>query len=332
LFFLIKDKIIDEFAIKETVEAIFLWWIFRLVKNKETKMGDYLKVKAVSKSIEEVIKIVKEQFPKFKTMGDLRRGVYDSMDKLLTNIDLYEYDWDFAELYKLDDKVNLNNLEALYQLFIGSKPSKEDYINWISRAHHANAYEELFKPASKNLDSAAVTGVIAKKLIVDVQEGGVKKLAQCRDAIQVLEKEFVEWFKPIHREVMPISAEELKKHCEEAKVDFKKYQMLENSNLIRNACLAPKCPHYLKFNESLGHHNAIWTDEYLPYGFHKTVRKFYKETPEFIYKQFEDGVLLKKSKLSDKGWHFEPEKYATSKDFVMSYIVKVQDVYKKIFG
>jgi len=80
------------------------------------------------------------------------------MDKSFSSVDLYETEWDFANLYKLEDKVNVNNLEALYQLYLGSKPSKEDYINWFTRCHIATGYDELFKPSSKMVDSAAVTG------------------------------------------------------------------------------------------------------------------------------------------------------------------------------
>jgi hypothetical protein len=324
LFFLAKDKLIDEYTTKEIIEAIFLKWIYSIVKNKDVKMGDYLKIKAVSKSVESVITTVKEQFKKFKTMGDLRRCVYDTMEKTLGSLDLYEYEWDFTELSKLDDKVNLKNLEALHELFLGAKPTKEDLINWMARAYVAKGYDELFKPASKNTDVSAVTGSIAKTLIVSVQKGGIKQLPQCRDAIEILEKEFSNWFAGVHKYIFPISETQLKKHCEEHKTDYKKYQFLENSGLFRNACLAPECPFYLTINNSVGHHFAIWSGN-VPLGFHRTVKKHLNETPAEIYDKFEKGVETKSHTAQ-----FELSKFGVTKEFVLDYIAKVQDVYKKI--
>jgi len=57
---LAKDKLVDEFGIKDIIEAIFLKYIYRLVSHKDTKMGDYLKIKSVNKSIESVLNNVQE--------------------------------------------------------------------------------------------------------------------------------------------------------------------------------------------------------------------------------------------------------------------------------
>jgi len=64
----------------------------------------------------------------------------------------------------------VKTIEALFKLLIDEKavPTKEDYIKYFTRCYVAKNYEELAKPANKNLDTQAVTGVIAKTLIEEV--------------------------------------------------------------------------------------------------------------------------------------------------------------------
>lgn len=114
--------------------------------------------------------MTRENFAKYITLGDLRRAVYENMEKSLTDINLYEHEWDFSELYKLDHKVNIKTIEALFKLLIDDKavPSKEEYIKYFTRCYMAKNYDELAKPANKNLDTSAVTGIIAKTLIEEV--------------------------------------------------------------------------------------------------------------------------------------------------------------------
>ena len=53
---------------------------------------------------------------------------------------------------------------------------------------------------------------------------------------------------------MPISKEELKKHCDTNSIRFKAYKFKKDGDFLWNACLSKKCPFYLKINGSLAQH------------------------------------------------------------------------------
>ena len=69
-----------------------------------------------------------------------------------------------------------------------------------------------------------------------------------------------------HIRILPISKKQLNQYCKNNNIDVNKYRILDNSNLIYNACLAPGCEHYLKPG-SMRKHLGTWSQK-CPKGFH----------------------------------------------------------------
>ena len=351
LFMLCSDKKIDDKKSKEILDAIFGKFFHSLAKSEDFQISKFFKCKIVSDSNSKALDTIRENFPKCKTMGDLRRQVYDAFDQVMSSGAQYDYSWDLSELYKLDQKIKLDTLEELSQMISGTTPTKDDYITWLGKAFLGDNNEKL------TIDQ--ITGAIGKKLTVDHIIGnhanrgnrggrggrgnrggnrggkkgkvsrpngsGVKQLAACKLAVEIMSKEFKEWFKKIHWEIFPISKAEFDKICQDNKLDKGKMVHSEETYLVKKGCLAPQCPHYMAYNDRLHHHMDVW-DHGLPWAFHKTVKAFYKLSPEEIYSKFTDGTLARHKAEFD----YTKEKYQRTKEEVLDYIVKLQKVYAEI--
>lgn len=322
-FILKQENKVTEEKLAKIFDAIYQGYVLKIMKDKDTKIESYLKVKTQGTSIEAVKKLTREKFNTFITKGDFRRGIYTAFEKEAANPDQYIFEWDVSPLEKADDKVNLKALETLTKALGGKIPTKEEYIKYIVLGVHCKDLVDCY--ASKDINVHELTGKLGKKLTLDITKGGVSKLPQCQEVIKALEPEFEAYFKDIHREIIPISEKDLKEHCSKTKTAYDKYQWLANSDLLRNACLAPKCPFYLQLNNHLGHHLAIW-EKGLPIAFHKTVKKFAKMDAEEIYQHFAHGDCLKKNST----FAFTPEAYDTTKEATIAYIKKLQEVYLHI--
>lgn len=325
LFMLYADKEIDDKKTQEIMSAIIGYFFHYLVKNKEFQIVKYFKCKIVSDSSAKALDQVRANFKECKTLGDLRRQVYKAFDKVMTSGAQYDYSWDMSELTKLDQKISIEVVEELSKLLLGTVPTKEDYILWMGRAYLADSYEQIFTEEKQKMSADHITGTLGKKLTVDVKKGGIKQLAACKAAVQEMTKEFAEWFKKIHWEIMPISKTEFEKICSEKNIPKGKLALAPETYLVKNACLAPTCPHYMVYNERLHHHMDIWYHG-LPLAFHKTVKAYYKLSPEEIYQKFTDGQCTKHKDQFD----YKPEKYARTKEEVMDYIKKLKEIYEKV--
>jgi len=325
LFMLCADKKIDDKKIKEIMDAITGRFFFILSKNQEFQITKYFKCKIVSESSTKAYDQVRANFVKCKTQGDLRREVYKAFDHVMSSGAQYDYSWDVSELMKLDQKIRMETIEECSRLVLGTAPTKEDYILWIGKAFLNESYESMFSENARKMTVDDITGVLGKKLTVDTKKGGVKQLTACKVAVDELSKEFVEWFRKIHWEILPISKTEFNKICSENKLNKAQMQHNEETYLVRKGCLAPQCPHYMVYNDRLHHHMAVW-DHGLPWAFHKTVKAFYKLSPEEIYEKFTHGECAKHK----AEFEYTDAKYKRTKEEVINYITKLKTTYENI--
>lgn len=325
-FMLWRDKLIDEKRTQHLIDCIIGFYFYNLVKNNDFELAKYFKCKIQSQAGEQAMNTVRNNFKNCKTLGDLRREVYAAFDKLMTGSEQYEFVWDVSDLYKLDTKVRVDLFEQLSEMLIGKAPNKDVYIANIARAYSSGTYAQMMSDEMMKKDLNELTGSLGKKLTIDTQKGGVKQLPACKSAVFTLTKEFQEWFKKIHFEIMPISKAELKKYCEDNKIPLNTYTHLPDSYLLKNACLAKDCPHYMKVNNRLHHHMDVW-NQGLPPAFHRTVKANYKKDTKEIYQLFMSGACIKKNK---QNFEYKVEKYERSEAEVLAYIEKLKEAYSKM--
>ena len=322
LFLLRQDKRISEEQVEKILGAITQKFVLRVMKDKDTKVETFLKSCTNISLIDSVKADVHQDFKQYRTKGDLRRGILKSLDKRIAKGVEKDYQWDPSNLHEYEAKVTLALIEGLYQNFLQRVPTKEQYVRYVVLGYTCNNLVDCL--AHKDADIHALGAPVIEKVATKFNVGGAKQLPQYAELLKVLEPEFEAWFGDVHSEILPISEKALAKHCKDSKKDYKKYLWLKSSNLLRNACLAPKCPFYLQINDQLGHHLSIW-EAALPPAFHKTVLENLKLDVEQIYEKFCSGVYSRSKKFK-----FNPDDYNTTKEDTLDYIRRVREAYLQI--
>ena len=141
-------------------------------------------------------------------------------------------------------------------LILGTTPTKEDYMKCLARADVSGSFENMLSESivSKTLDSH--TESIGKKIAYDTMNGGVKQLPFFNAAVEQATAEFRDWFREIHKEIIPMSEAELKDICKAKKIGFNTLYS-HNLCMVVNACMAKDCPFFLEVKGRLSHHMDI---------------------------------------------------------------------------
>lgn len=325
LFCMVKDKEIDETKAREIMRIISTKYVYGMIKDKDFKIESCVTSKNLSK-ITEIEEEIRSKFPDFFTLGDYYRCLQKTFEKALwvKSDSAVDFSWDLAALRKEKSKIDLAMLETIEKTMLGTVPKDEDYINAIVLSHNAKNFKGVY--TIKQSDIGDLAKKILSKLATEVKKKGVKTLPSYIATRKKLQKEFTLFFRDIHRQILPMHPESLKKYCAEKGISFDNYKVHDASLLLRNACLAPKCKHFLIPKEHLGHHMDVW-EKNLPRAFHSTVRAYYKESAEVIYEHFAKG-----EKTKDPNFNFSPEDYETTKEGVLDYINNLKVVYTAILG
>ena len=196
------------------------------------------------------------------------------------------------KLIYLVNKVETENLAKL------SQTEKEKIINETQTILRKEYFVNLLN--KKKMKSNKNNPIFLTKEFINLE----KKL---RD-------QFTQFFKAIHKNILPISVEDLKKLN-----DIKKTKIeINNIKLFRKVCMAKNCKFYGKNHQGkrLSHHMAVWGNR-LPIGFHLKLSKSFNDDGKVIFEQLFGGK-------------YNEEQYGYTKEEVMEYISLLKDSYKKI--
>jgi len=123
----------------------------------------------------------------------------------------------------------------------------------------------------------------------------------------------------------PISVSKLKEYCDLRGLNIKDYQYVKQLNLVKNACMCPKCPFFLKPQERLMHHLSAWSEK-CPRAFHKTVKMDLGLSPEAILDKVLSGVYARNKPNTKQTL----DEFESNKDEAITYIKLLKEEYKKI--
>jgi len=317
---------------KPFVHLVILHHLGKLSKEEAVPIMEYMFIKFFASLVdanrymenmkvqgETVLDKVKEnvvaEFNKYNTLGDLKRAVDSHLAGIGAKIEFCPIVIDVRKMEKLDQKVTMKTMNLMNDHFLKKAPADLDYLFWLHTAiknrgkkladikrdekeiqsYFFNAFkDELLKSNASNVYS-------------DLKEGFMKK------------------FKEEHMYLMPISVSKLKEYCDEHGIDITKFAYVKELNIIKNACMCPKCPFYLQPQERLMHHLGTWSEK-CPKAFHKTVKANLAITPEAILAKVLDGELAR-----DKPDHkVTLEEFNSSKEEAITYIKLLKDEYKKV--
>lgn len=176
--------------------------------------------------------------------------------------------------------------------------------------HHQNSLNE---PLSEDINEAKV------ELASNFQSGQDIKLKkriifQCMDEMK---RAYFKKFKQIHWNIQPMEKEEVIAACEERGIDFDELDYNEESKMVRNACMARDCEHFLvpKSKKKLRNHMGGWQG-LCPRAFHLYIAENNSKLNEEIYEGFLEVREIK-----------DIDAYGVSKEKVLEYIESVKAKY-----
>ncbi len=294
------------------LQHMYIFFFSRLVDaNRHT---EYLKV--VGDTIADKIKDnIVQSFSKYATLGDLRRDVEQRTSNVSNEVTLCPVVVNLAKLDRLDEKVGIRALNRIHDHFAGKPPTDDDYLFWLYCAIHNQGKRVTLCQRKMEEVRLYFFNLVKKDLM---QPSTANIYGGLRDA-------FIRRFKEEHMYLLPMSFVVLKEHADKAGIDIAKFDYMKEENLVRNACMCPKCPFYLKPQENLRHHLSTWAEK-CPKAFHKTVRRNLDKPAAVILDKVLMGELArekpkKKLALSD---------FNSSKEEAETYINLLKEEYKKI--
>lgn len=134
-----------------------------------------------------------------------------------------------------------------------------------------------------------------------------------------------------HFFVQPMTDEDLKNYCTEKGLHVSIYEFNAVSNLLKNACMAPECPFYMKQSNSLAQHLESYISK-CP-AFHKTTKN-YATLPaeEILSKSLVGECLVKFPNISPESMIPEStkKKMAERKEYYIDIINRLKEFYQKL--
>jgi hypothetical protein len=298
----------------------------------------------------QIAKKIKSQFAKVRSLGDLARKLAAEITDVTLNADvnihylpgrldkLVENDDRFSLLKRFREAVGLpefSQAESEALVFAAFEAKGEDIdLNVLSDTTTSKAAvktalkEDLKKekdvkaPGSKK----GKKGKVASKPLTSAKSKEIQRNPIFKALYPVLEKEFQEFFKQVHKEVVPLPPAELEAYCKTHSLNFKGIKFNEATHLPIRTCAAQGCYYFMRNMPRLDSHLQVWGVK-LPQGFHLVVKENQAKSTKEIYEIFAKSHF---STVDGQTVPFDPKRFDKSEEEVLGYIDKLRVAYGKI--
>lgn len=197
------------------------------------------------------------------------------------------------------------------------------YINnsKLDDSHTFNYLAHCLKYTNNSLNQELVENINESKefLSSNLNSGQDQKLKkrimyQCMDD---LKRQYFAHFKQLHWNIKPIEMGELQEICGQKNIDINELDYENDSKMVRNACMARECPHFLlpKTKTKLRNHMGGWQGK-CPRAFHLYVSENSGKSDEDIYNGF----------MNERGKN-GAEDFGMTKEKVLDYIKQLKTGY-----
>eukprot|EP00998_Keelungia_sp_KM082_P007078 NODE_3292_length_916_cov_56.707224_g3271_i0.p1 GENE.NODE_3292_length_916_cov_56.707224_g3271_i0~~NODE_3292_length_916_cov_56.707224_g3271_i0.p1 ORF type:complete len:280 (-),score=79.99 NODE_3292_length_916_cov_56.707224_g3271_i0:60-899(-) len=191
------------------------------------------------------------------------------------------------KLEQEDARVTLKQLNALHTTCTAALPEPDTLMRWVFVA-----YQRFSGGLNTSVASApAVDEVLAQlaPVLANRQvENAVSELMGGGVGGVDLVSDYEAHFRCTHRRIVPLSCKALRELCAAKGIAVEKLQCHSSTYMLKNACLSPECPHFLRPMFNFSQHMNVWGVK-LPPAFHKTVRAHMDEAPAQIVQRFLRG-------------------------------------------
>ena len=307
------DKVSDSDADK-IIQHMFIKFFSSFVEDK--KFLDFLKISG-NAIIDKLKEDTVNDFNKFNTLGELKRSVDGRLEKVAKEIHVCAVTMNIPKLEKVEQKITIKNLNSIYNMILKKTPTNDDYLYWLIGAIKNKG--KKFNPEKKdmNIIQAYFFGLFKDNIIK----------SNSSNIYSDLKEGFMKKFREEHMYLTPISITRLKELADLHGIDINSYTYNKDLNLVKNACMCPKCPFFIKPQERLIYHLSTWSEK-CPKAFHKTVKHNLDLSPDIILEKVLKGELArdknsKKAMLND---------FDSNKDEALTYIKLLKEEYKRVIA
>eukprot|EP00826_Nyctotherus_ovalis_P016498 TRINITY_DN14775_c0_g1_i8.p1 TRINITY_DN14775_c0_g1~~TRINITY_DN14775_c0_g1_i8.p1 ORF type:complete len:1007 (+),score=286.44 TRINITY_DN14775_c0_g1_i8:187-3207(+) len=296
----------------ETVlEHMYIKFFAKLVEGG--KHVEYLKM-TDSSVLDKVKSELITEFGRFNTLGELKRGVRVKMEGFAGDFEYSPIELNVPKLERVDQKVTLKKLNSLYSTFLHKAPDKGDYLYWLYAAIKSKGSKLASRPSAKEVQDYFF-GVLKSSFLK----------SSAPTVYAELKEGFLAKFREEHMYLLPMSITQLKEHCDSSNLNIKGYNYVKELNLLKNACMCPKCPFFLKPQQRLMHHLTTWTEK-CPRAFHKTLKANLTLSAEAILEK----VLAGECSRVKAGVRQSLEEFGSNKSEALVYVKMLKEEYKKV--
>lgn len=353
------QNLINNIQKKELVMNLIASEVNASVKLDPTKKNEVFSYTIVDEKDEEsaevtLIKKLRTLFPKIRSMGHLNKFIWTEILNATVNKDITInfvaskigklLSADGYQLYqtfqKLLDIPELSDLELEVAVLAGITANNNLSFDFNDTAGFESAKSEVKKGIKAKLNqeidknnpkASTGKGAKGKKGKKDTHAKEIKITCNKKDplylaAYPTIEKEFKQFFKEIHKEVIPQSKADMESYCKNHGINFKNIKFNVHSLLPVRVCGATGCHFYMKEAKRLDSHLGIWGIS-LPKGFHLLVKENRSKPAKEIYEILSNVHYTLKNGKSES---FDPSKFEKSPEEVLSYIENVQKAYNKL--
>ena len=317
--------------LRENIDLLMLRLYFEAFRDDITLLNKFINCMAKTKqdTNKDTLSAVEEKitgrFETYYTRGELKRD----FKKLY--LDLYlgksqEPQWTISSgLSSSKIKSSIEKLARLRVYMTNEACSNGDHQKLIVLAasskqfsnvlyHYENFTASLYEKLESNLVDKLATG-LNKKEDSHKAEHRLINSKHYKNMENTLLSLFAQWFRSIHNKILPISPAKLKEINSTKNLNL---TLCQETMLVKNACMAPKCSFYLQSRNKFHHHMDIWGTK-LPKNFHRTVCANFQEPEDDVYRIFKE--------LNN---NFNAADYETTDAEVKAYIRCLKIAYKDI--
>lgn len=326
LFYLERKVNMESEEVEEVMQRVLVEYFAQRLSQKDIKLSNFVSFGEVEGLVDDILKEFEgtKILSKFYTPKQLRKYLSSDLQKELKKlintgvkhgsgskgIVLNETFVNFDR----KEQISLDKINTLCKFYNIKVPTHKDIFSYlvhctknpqeVIRQRELVSYdmEQNSKFLRENIE-AVTDANFSSKLIFKLNE--------------VLPKKYFDTFKDVHFEVIPLTEEKCKSECKRLAIPYASLQFDPKTGLSKNACMAPKCPHYLQAkNKPIRNHMSGWQNA-LPSCFHSHVKAKKTFTPAQIF----DFLKVQYNVQGD-------ELYGYPRARVVAYIQHLIDFYR----
>ncbi|EAR97525.1 VWA domain CoxE-like protein (macronuclear) [Tetrahymena thermophila SB210] len=337
LFYLVYSKeLTDIEKIQEIVYAIYAEAYGRNYPS-ETALETFFKIQlpegAVLPEFLEEQKQIIDNFPPvetFFTQYEMKNEIENRISALELKVG-FEISAKFmhsdCEFMKYN-KVGIKGLNKVFNYFLPDRELPE-YDKLMCWTVHASKYRNSHERNTTDINYNAAE--ILQEVKKQKEQSLIKNNKIAEKVFESLNKKFEEYMIATHHVVVPMTAEDLTNYCTEKGLDITQYSFNQVSNLLKNSCMSPACPYYMKPTKSLAQH--LESNTLKCPAFHKAIKMHCKLPAEQILEKVLTGECLIKIGLLNPAFMISENVKNDSKErkeFYIEQINKLKEFYQKV--